>query len=169
MANTQKGQINRNFIIQIGILVKNIEETAKNWAEFLAVPVPEVHLNNPYEVTQATYHGEPCPARINQVNFDFNNLQIELISPADDQASFWRECLERDGEGVHHLALAVRDSNGVAHQMADLNMPSVQKGEFQNGRYTYFDSFDKLKVYLEALELDTTPGTEFEKKNPLAK
>lgn len=162
-----KAKLNPNFILQIGILVKDIEEAAKNWAEFLGVEVPNVRLNNPYEITQATFRGDPCPARLKQAIFEFDNIQIELITPADEKPSFWRECLERDGEGVHHLAFSGRDPKKLAELMGSKGMPMVQRGEYQNGRYTYYDTFDKLKVYLETLEFDPMTQDEFENENPL--
>lgn len=161
----ENGKINPNFIIQIAILVKDIEKAAKNWADFLGVEVPDVHLNNPYEITKATYRNNPCPARLKQAMFNFENVQIELITPADDMPSFWRECLERDGEGVHHLAFSVRNSKNFDKPMEAQGMPLIQRGEYQNGRYSYYDTFDKLKVYLETLEFDKITQEQFE--NPM--
>lgn len=164
-----EGKINRKFIIQIGLLVKDIDAVAKAWADYLGVPVPDVHLNNPYEITQATYNGQPCPARIKQAAFNFDNIELELISPVDNQPSYWYDRLQKDGEGVNHISFFIRDRDGVAHEMAHRNMPAIQTGKFKNGSYTFYDSFNQLKVYLEGLAIDTVPDDEFESTNPTAK
>ena len=38
-----------------------------------------------------------------------DNIQIELVSPYGEGDSVWKECLERDGEGLHHLAFKTND------------------------------------------------------------
>lgn len=165
----ENSNINSNFIIQIGFLVKDINKVARNWADFLNQPVPKIRLNNPYSITEAIYNEKPCPARIYQTSFELNNLQIELISPADNKPSFWKDCLDRDGEGIHHIAFSIRNKNDVANKMERQDMPQVQTGKFQGGSYTFFDSFEKLKIYVEGLSIDTIPKDLFEKTNPLIK
>ncbi|MFV0555561.1 MAG: VOC family protein [Lactovum sp.] len=165
----KKGRLNTKFIIQLGILVKDIDAVAKEWGELLDMEVPEAHLNNPYEVTQATYNGEACPARIKQISFALDNLQVELITPVGDEPSFWRDCLEKNGEGFHHLAFSAQHTDNLVEKMTEKGMKMIQKGEFQSGRYAYYDSFDKLKLYIESLEIDHLTDEEFEQTNLLAK
>lgn len=145
---------NPKLVIQIAILVKDIDPVVKNWAEYLGQPVPEVVLNNPYEVTQATYKGQPCKARLKQAFFNFDNVQMEIVSPADDLPSYWRDSLAERGEGVHHISFHVEDGQGFREHMEGLNMPRLQGGEYHHGRYSYYDSYDKLKVVIEALSFD---------------
>lgn len=163
-----EGRINQNYVIQIGLLVKDIDKVAKAWADFLGIPVPEIRLNNPYSITKAVYKGNPCPARIKQTAFEFGNLEMELISPVDEQPSYWHDRLKEDGEGVNHISFLIRDRDGVAHEMAHRSMPRLQTGIFKNGTYSFYDSVDELKVYLEGLEINTVPDDEFESTNPLA-
>lgn len=145
---------NPKFVIQIAILVKDIDSVAKNWAAYLEQDVPEIVLNNPYEVTQATYRGEPCKARLKQAFFNFDNVQLEIVSPADDLPSYWSDSLKERGEGVHHISFHVTDCEGFQKRMESLDMPKLQGGEYHRGRYSYYDSYGKLKVVIEALSFD---------------
>ncbi len=143
-----------NKIMQVGMLVKNIEQTAKDWAELLGVPTPDVMLTDGLELTQAVYHGKPCPARAKLAFLHCGQVDIELIEP-DENDSVWREYLDRNGEGFHHIAFVVdgmREKIGLLEQRG---MTLVQKGEYTGGRYAYVeDTADRYKMMFELLEND---------------
>jgi len=83
----------------------------------------------------------------------FGSLDIELIEP-DREPSTWREFLDANGEGVHHIAFTI---SGMPERVAALEaqgFPLVQKGEYRGGRYAYIDTVTKLKTILELLEND---------------
>lgn len=141
-------------IVQIGILAHDVRKTAKKWADFLQVEVPEIEVSPGYEKSQAVYRGKPCHALLYQAFFDFDNIQVEIIQPADDTPSIWRECLDRDGEGLHHISFGVKNMAGNIEKCEELGMPVLQKGEYPNGRYAYLDALGSLKVILELLEDD---------------
>jgi len=46
---------------------------------------------------------ESTPARCLQAFFELGSVQIELIQP-DENPSVWREDLDKNGEGIHHIA-----------------------------------------------------------------
>lgn len=146
--------IDYNDICQIGILTHNIEKTTQEYAAMLGVEVPEIITSEEYETTQAVYRGQPCSARIYQSFFNFNNTQIELIQPVDDTPSIWRECLDNNGEGLHHIAFNVKDMPEVIEDCEKQGMLLLQKGEYTGGRYAYLDDRSARKVILEFLEND---------------
>lgn len=85
--------------------------------------------------------------------FDLANIQIEFIEPIGEEPSYWKECLDRDGEGLHHIAF---HSNSCEKDLADLEnqgYPAIQQGEWKeepkNGRYAYLDMQDSLKCIIE--------------------
>ena len=80
-------------------------------------------------------------------------MDIELIEP-DENPSTWREFLDTNGEGVHHIAFVIKDMAGKIRKLADMGLPLIQRGEYTGGRYAYIESNDKLKVMLELLEND---------------
>jgi 4-hydroxyphenylpyruvate dioxygenase and related hemolysins len=141
------------IIVQIGIIVRDIQNTARKYAEFLgAAPVTE--LTDPYEQAQVQYKGSPTPARAKLAFFRIpGGVELELIEP-DEHPSIWREFLDNHGEGVHHIAFYIKDMKGKVMKLHELGMDLVQKGEYTGGRYAYFDSNADLKVMLELLEND---------------
>ena len=155
------GVLGTHKVAQIGFLVRDIMAARKKWAEFLGLPEPPlVDIGDP-EVTQTQYMGKPAPnSKCVMAFFDVGpGLQIELIQP-NEEHSTWRDCLDRNGEGVHHLAFNV---NGTGMKMndaikccEDFGLKLVQRGEYGSGdgRYTYLDGQDDLKCVIELLESD---------------
>ena len=141
-------------VIQIGILSHDVRAAAKKWADFLQVPVPEIEVSPGYEKSQAVYRGKPCEGLLYQAFFDFENIQVEIIQPADDTPSIWRECLDRDGEGLHHISFGVKNMAGNLEACEKLGFSVLQKGEYTGGRYAYLDALGSLKIILEFLEND---------------
>ncbi len=141
-------------VMQFAILCRDIKKTTEAWAKFLGVPVPPIITTDGYDQTQAEYNGQPCHARIYQSFFNFENIQYELISPMDDTPSVWLEYLEKNGEGLHHIAFGCKDMKATTAKLAADGMPTVAKGEYKGGRYAYVDSVDQLTLMLELLEND---------------
>lgn len=141
-------------VAQIGIIVNNIERSAKKFADFFGMEVPEITITDTYDKTLAQYKGEPTKARSKLAFLHMsNNIDIELIEP-DDEPSTWREFLNTHGEGIHHIAFVIKDMQGKVNKLAEIGMPLVQKGEYTGGRYAYIDSMADLKVMIELLEND---------------
>ncbi len=142
-------------VIQIGILVRDIGPVTKAWAAILNRPVPVPALTDGYETTHAVYRGEPCRGRILQTVFRLDDLEIELIAPANEEPSYWRECLDRDGEGLHHIAFAADDMEGAQEALRSLGYETVQSGIWkdtpEDGRYAFIDTREALKCTVELL------------------
>ena len=150
----EKNLLGTNVVTQVGILVHDIEKSIKDFAAILGVEEPGWILTGPIEETEGEYRGKPCDARAKLAFFHVGgNLTLELIEP-DEKPSTWREDLDKNGEGVHHLAFNI---NGMKQTIARLEangIPLIQKGEYPGGRYAYMDSSKQLKTLIELLEND---------------
>jgi len=149
-----KSILGTRVVTQIGILVKDIEKACQDYAEFLGVENPGYTITDTIDKTQAEYRGEPCYARAKLAFFNVgDNLVIELIEP-DENPSTWREDLDKNGEGFHHIAFVIDGMKEKVMLLEKNGMPLVQKGEYTGGRYAYIDAREKLKVMIELLEND---------------
>ena len=140
------------LITQIGILVHDIEATSQAYAQFFGVEKPQYSITDDVDKAQAQYRGKRSAARVKLVFFDMGSLQLELIEP-DHNPSTWRESLDKNGEGPHHIAFVIK---GMKEKIAVLErnqMPLLQKGD-TGGRYAYVDTLRDLKVIIELLEND---------------
>jgi methylmalonyl-CoA/ethylmalonyl-CoA epimerase len=141
------------LITQIGILVHDIEATSQAYAQFFGIETPQWSITDEVDKAQTQYRGKRSDARAKLAFFDMGSLQLELIEP-DHNPSTWRESLDRNGEGPHHIAFVIK---GMKEKIAVLErnqMPLLQKGEYTGGRYAYVDTVRDLKVIIELLEND---------------
>lgn len=141
-----------NVCTQIGILVNDIEQAAKDFAAFLGVPVPPIGMTGELKDANTHYHGEETPARTKQAFFDIGpNIQIELLEP-DQSPSTWRHDLDANGEGVHHIAFNVDGMEKCIAACEGQGMKMIQRGKWDTGHYAYLDAKDRLKLTIELLE-----------------
>ena len=143
-----------NIVTQVGILVNDIEKTSQDYADFLGVEKPNWIITDGYDKSQAEYMGKPSDARAKLAFFNVGpTLTIELIEP-DSTPSTWRDDLNKNGEGVHHIALVVKGMKEKIEICQKNGMALLQKGEYTGGRYAYMDSKNTLKTLIELLEND---------------
>lgn len=141
------------LITQIGILVHDIEATSQAYAQFFGVEKPQCSITDEVDKTQTQYRGKRSAARAKLAFFDMGSLQLELIEP-DHNPSTWRESLDKNGEGPHHIAFVIEGMNEKIAVLERNQIPLLQKGEYTGGRYAYIDTLRDLKVIIELLEND---------------
>lgn len=149
--------INKQFITQLGILTPDIRASKAAWETFLGLPSQPVTESFGYEVTHASYQGRPLNGRIYQVCFRFANIELELIQPIDNTPSYWKDCLDKNGPGIHHISFAVKDIQESVSQCEALGLSLKQNGswpagDYPGGSYAYLDAMDSMHVVLELLE-----------------
>jgi methylmalonyl-CoA/ethylmalonyl-CoA epimerase len=147
----KQGILNSRTVTQVGIIVRDIDKTSRAWAELLGVEAPKWFLTDPVETAHTTYKGKSTTARAKLAFFDLGQVQLELIEPVGGPST-WKDFLDQKGEGVHHIAFAVRDMDGRIRALEGLGLAAAQRGDYTGGRYGYIDSETKLKVALELLE-----------------
>ncbi|MDR0272408.1 MAG: VOC family protein [Clostridiales bacterium] len=142
-----------NLMMQVGILVHDIEKTGSDFAAVLGMERPGWSWTGTLEQAQTEYRGKPSEARAKLMFFSVGQCTIELIEP-DEHPSTWREDLDKNGEGVHHLAFTIKGMKEVVARFEANGMKLIQKGEYTGGRYAYLDSNKQLKTLIELLEND---------------
>jgi hypothetical protein len=149
----ERNLLGTRTITQIGLLVHDIEAVSRAYADFFGVEKPDWFWTDTLDKAKTQYLGEPSEARAKLAFFDMGSLQLELIEP-DERPSTWRDHLNENGEGVHHIAFGIEGMQEKVMLMEKNGMKLVQKGEYTGGRYAYMDTFHPLKVMLELLEND---------------
>jgi 4-hydroxyphenylpyruvate dioxygenase-like putative hemolysin len=123
------------------------------YANFFGVAKPNISITETREKTGANYRGRPTEARAKIANFRFDSILIELIEP-DEHPSTWREFLDNNGEGIHHVAFLVNDTHGIIRRLKNKNIDVIQRGKFPGGQYTYIDTLNNLKFMIELLQMN---------------
>ncbi|HQE93233.1 MAG TPA: VOC family protein [Anaerolineae bacterium] len=143
--------IGTNIVCQIGLVVKDIEKSAAAYCDILGLPHPAITVTDEYDKAQTVYRGQPSEARAKLAFFDMGQVQLELIEP-DGKPSTWQEALDEKGEGVHHIAFFVKDSDKVVAYLEGKGAKLVQQGRYTGGMYSYVDAIPQLHLVLELLE-----------------
>lgn len=146
-------KMQNNIMVQVGVIVKDIEKSARNYAEVFGIEVPKITITDTVDKAQTEYRGQSTPARAKLAFMQMGGMQLELIEP-DEHPSTWREFLDTHGEGIHHIAFTVKGMKEAVAFLDNNGMPLVQKGEYTGGRYAYIDSSNKLGLIMELLEND---------------
>jgi len=146
--------VGTNVVTQVGILVHDIEKASEEVAKILGVEKPGWSWTGVLADAQTEYRGQPTEARAKLAFFPVGgNLTLELIEP-DNNPSTWREDLDKNGEGVHHLAFNIKGMKETVARLEAHGIPLIQRGEYTGGRYAYLDSSKTLKTLIELLEND---------------
>lgn len=154
MSNESNPQatIPSTHMTQVAIVVRDIERSAKAYAEFFRLPVPQIILTDGVEKANTRYKGEPTEARAKLAFFNMGSLSLELIEPVGGPST-WQEFLDRHGEGIHHIAFNVKGMDEILVNLDQRGVPTVQRGDYTGGRYAYVDGFGVgLGAVIELLE-----------------
>ena len=96
-----------------------------------------------YEVYQkptSTVH----KSRFNHTDIGANKLDVEFISPVEGD-SIYRDFLNKNGEGIHHIAFMVDDLDAETDKLVARGIPVITSVKRSTGRgFAYFDFGDCL-------------------------
>lgn len=92
----------------IAILVGDLDEALRYYADRLGLPLESVETVESYKVRVAY--------------LDAGNVVFQLVQPLDAESPLGKALVER-GEGVHHLCFAVDDVQAAARALADADAP----------------------------------------------
>jgi len=134
-------------ICQIALVVRDIETTARNYAEVFGLPMPRIFTLPPVEEAHTSFHGQLTRSRAKLAVFDLGSVVLELTEP-DDEPSSWREFLDTKGEGVHHIGFMVDDLPRSLEALRKRGIPERHSGDYPGGRYVFVESAAQLGVIL---------------------
>jgi catechol 2,3-dioxygenase-like lactoylglutathione lyase family enzyme len=140
-------------VTQIGIVVRDIEASARAWADTLGLPMPQITTSPPVDVAHTAYEGQTTTARVKQAFFHLGSLDIELLEPVGEPST-WHDQLTRHGNSLHHIAFRINGMGDKLAYLAARDIPLIQSGEWPGGRYAYVDGTANLGLVLELLEHD---------------
>lgn len=137
MPNEGSGPFDPASIFQVGIVVKNIDETVKFYGEVFGIGPFEIREVNYPTATfygeKAGYRGKRAFAQLGPVTFEL----IELIEGKTVHEAFLKE----KGEGLHHLGFSVKDLKQSAEEAERRGLKVIQGFTREDGSgFAYLDS-----------------------------
>lgn len=142
-------------LVQVAIVTKDIEASAKRWAAVLGLPVPSISTTRPGNEVKVVFKGKPSTGQAKLAFFKCGQVVIELLEPVGKDTS-WKEWLDQHGESVQHLGFNVQNLEQASAAMEGLGYKPLHSGRYDkdNGTYAYFDSGKDLGVIIELLHSD---------------
>jgi len=140
-----------HIVCQVGLIVRDIERSIETYSRVFGIPKPGIIVTDGPEIAHTRFRGEPTDARAKLAFFEMGQVSLELIEPIGGPST-WREFLDEKGEGVHHIAFVVKDTDEAVKFLEGEGVGVMQQGDYTGGRYTYLDSASTLGVVLELLE-----------------
>ena len=135
-------------VCQIALVVEDIDKTITEYAKLFGVPKPDIFEVPDEAIANTQFRGEKSKTRAKLAVFDLGQVVLEITQP-DEEPSSWKDFLDKNGDGVHHIAFMVDDRDSVVKYFEDNEMPIRHYGEYEGGNYTVFDSKDKLATFLQ--------------------
>ena len=137
-------------ILQIGMVVKNAQETAKIYNDKYGIGPWHFCRFDENTTSGLEVNGKPCPYKIILGICTQLNVSLELIEPLDDKSIYW-EFLQKHGPGVQHIAINTYDGcDESVKKLVELGNKVTTQGHDETGRkFVYVDCIDELGLVLE--------------------
>lgn len=139
-------------IILYSIIVEDIDVAAREWAELLNVPVPEVRVHQTVDTTDPNlmYYGKNYKYGLKLASIMApQGFMIELHQVLDDNPNTYNEFLREHGYGVHHLGFAVGDRrDAVVNELVERGYLMRVEHKYPSGSWTIIDTEQSLGVNL---------------------
>ncbi len=142
-------------VVQVAIVTKDIEASARRWAAVLGMEVPKITTTRPGQEVKVMFKGRASAGQAKLAFFKLGQVVLELIEPVG-QGTSWKQYLDQHGEGVQHLGFQVKDMDQAIANAARSGMAVLHRGRYDkdNGDYVYVESEKPLGVTLEFLHSD---------------
>ena len=101
-----------SHIEHIGIAVKSIEETKKYYEGVLGLKCYAIE--------------EVADQKVRTAFFKVGQTKIELLEPTAEDSTV-AKFIENKGEGIHHIAFAVPDTNEALHELEEKQVRLIDK------------------------------------------
>lgn len=111
-------------LMQIAYVVEDIDLAVKHWAEKLGVAPFFVTRHAKY--SKLTYQGEQAYCDISLAFAYSGDYQIELVQQHNDMPSVFRDFVERNGFGMHHVGILAEDIEEEILKLAARGVDPVQ-------------------------------------------
>jgi len=154
-AEESPAKIKVKNITQVALVVRDIQETIKNYWTILGIgPWDIVHCVPPL-IHDLTYMGKLGDFAMKIAFAKAGDLQLEAIEPIMGD-NIYSDFLAEHGEGLHHIQFYVEDQEETARIMNKEGFPTLMRIGFLDGVSSYYDTLAALKCVWEASQVRKT-------------
>ena len=137
--------------LQIGIVVRDLEEAMRVHVEDYGIGPWEVFEMNPSSVEDMEKDGKREDHAMRVALTMVGSVQWELIEPVGEN-NIYAEFLREHGEGLHHIGVGTRDYHEALDRMRRKGLTVLQGGNFHGALYCYPSTDKDLKYLTEIFD-----------------
>jgi hypothetical protein len=138
-------------IRQIGFVVADLDIALESW---VALGVGPWYVVRGQQL-RTLYRGKPCEVALTIALANSGDMQFEVITQEDGDASIYTEFLASGREGFNQLAYWATDFDAAIQSTKDAGWPVVWSGgEAEGGRYVYLEPPGGPAPIIEISELN---------------
>lgn len=138
-------------LVQIGVVVPDLDKTTRLLTSLFGIgPFAFVEWpNRPGSKYQ--YRGVEEHIKISQAFVQLGDVEVELIQPLEGERNAYKQFLDQDGGGIHHVLFEVPDIEVVLQQVAKSGVTVLQSGTgIRPGtRWALLDTREQVGFYIE--------------------
>lgn len=158
---TEKDPSKITSLNQVGIMVRDIEQTVKDYWDILGIGPHAIVAVEPVEGYEMAYRGKPSGHKFKASFCRVGSVELELVQSIDGQ-TIYKDYLKEHGEGANHiqsLVNSIEELNEQAEIMANKGFPSLMSGQYGSEvGYVYIDTVSALKTIWEVVKMPDAPA-----------
>lgn len=152
--------LNLSRFTQIGVVVKDIDETTRYYEKSLGLGPfvkPRVNFFNIF------YYKEKVDSDWLLAFCYIGEIEMELIQPITEP-TIYHDFLKTNGEGIHHLGFDVNNIETKINICKDFGIDIIQRGERKGGKFAYLDTWKIGGIVIELIQRDSKLSEKFFKQ-----
>jgi len=136
---------------QVGIVVRNIEKSAKLYRTLFSFKGP---INIVEQDANVVYKGKEVNFTMKKIMQFFGGKQFEVVEVVNTNGpNLYSEFIEQGNTGLHHLGIYVKDADKYIQKFnGKFNIEIAQVGNVGKLKFTYLDTKEILGYYVELIE-----------------
>jgi catechol 2,3-dioxygenase-like lactoylglutathione lyase family enzyme len=161
MIDTIPARIKVTELNQVGLIVRDIEKTVKDYWNILGIGPHIIVTVEPVEGYSMNYRGKPAKFKFKASFCRVGPLELELIQSVEGP-NIYEEHLRKQGEGANHLQSLAKSVAEVEKQVETFDgngFPLLMEGHFGSEvGFAYIDTFRALKTIWETVKMPDNPS-----------
>lgn len=131
---TKKNAFGEHLIIQVAVAVRDIEATAKRFADILDMDVPKIY-DGSKDIEK--FRGKITKSYAKTCYFPMGQLDLELIQPVGDESAVGDFLNKNKKPGIQHISFMVDNIDEKCKYLESKGLEVIQETEFSGGRAAF--------------------------------